>query len=80
MSIPASAENTMNYLKDRKQELSHEKDDVKNTSENKTFQINPKELLEALKHKTQECAHLREELDKCKEYIKLLVENIRKRG
>ena len=26
----------MNYLKERKQELSHEKDDVKNTSENKT--------------------------------------------
>jgi hypothetical protein len=37
MSITAaSAENTMNYLKERKQELSHEKDDVKNTSENKT--------------------------------------------
>jgi len=37
MSITAaSAENTMNYVKERKQELSHEKDDVKNTSENKT--------------------------------------------
>jgi Fe2+ transport system protein B len=37
MSITAaSAENTMNYVKERKQELSHEKDDVKNTAENKT--------------------------------------------
>ena len=51
-----------------------------NTSENKSFKINPKELLEALKHKTEECLELRQELDKCKEYIKLLVENIRKRG
>ena len=41
MSITAaSAENTMNYLKEnknkeQKQELSHEKYDVKNTAENK---------------------------------------------
>jgi hypothetical protein len=50
-----------------------------NTSE-RSFQINPKELLEALKHKTEECLQLQKELDNCKDYIKLLVENIRKRG
>jgi hypothetical protein len=50
------------------------------TNENKTFRVDPRELLDALKHKTQECLTLREELDKSKEYIKLLIENIKKRG
>jgi len=50
------------------------------TNENKTFRVDPRELLDALKHKTQECLALREELDKSKEYIKLLIESIKKRG
>ena len=78
--LPGDIKNKPDVLLEIKRREENAKMITINTSENKSFKINPKELLEALKHKTEECLELRQELDKCKEYIKLLVENIRKRG
>jgi glycosyltransferase involved in cell wall biosynthesis len=82
--LPGSIENKPDVLAEIKRRDDSKQKEAQmitiTTNENKSFKVDPRELLDALKHKTQECLELRKELDKSKEYIKLLIENIKKRG